>query len=41
MGERGESFFFFGKEEGYAAGAYEVRVYIGENEVNRFTFNIK
>ena len=39
-GESGESFFFFGNAAGYPAGDYEVRVYIGDNEVGRSSFTI-
>jgi len=38
QGESGDSFFFFGDEEGYPPGMYEVRLFIGEEEVNRFEF---
>lgn len=40
MGDTGTSFFFFGNDEGYASGDYEVRLYLGETEVNRFAFRV-
>ena len=40
QGEAGKSYFFFGDEAGYPPGNYEVRLYIGEDEVNRFEFVI-
>jgi hypothetical protein len=40
MGENGASFFFFGSEDGYVPGSYEVRLYLGDTEVNRFAFTI-
>lgn len=40
MGEHGAGFFFFGSEEGYLPGSYEVRLYVGDLEVNRFAFTI-
>ncbi len=40
MGENGASFFFFGSEDGYLPGGYEVRLYLGDEEINRFAFTI-
>lgn len=40
MGENGAGFFFFGSEDGYLPGSYEVRLYLGDVEVNRFAFTI-
>ncbi len=40
MGASGTSFFFFGNDDGYALGAYEVRLYVGDNEVSRFAFQV-
>ncbi len=36
----GTSYFFFGNHEGYPAGEYEVRLYLGETEASRFAFTI-
>ncbi|MBI1259155.1 MAG: hypothetical protein GC204_16925 [Chloroflexi bacterium] len=41
LGASGSSYFFFGDETGYVAGAYEVRLYVGEQEVSRFSFEVK
>lgn len=40
LGEAGQSFFFFGREDGYAPGNYEVRVFLGIAEVSRFRFTV-
>jgi hypothetical protein len=40
QGAEGESFFFFGREGGYPAGNYEMRLFLGESEVSRFEFTI-
>jgi hypothetical protein len=40
LGEAGDSFFFFGREGGYPPGNYEVRLFLGEAEVNRLTFTV-
>jgi hypothetical protein len=40
QGQEGSSFFFFGNEDGYEAGDYQVRLFLGEEEVSRFTFTI-
>ena len=36
----GAGFFFFGSEDGYLPGSYEVRLYVGDVEVSRFAFTI-
>lgn len=41
LGEQGDSYFFFGNDSGYAPGRYEVRLYIGDREVNRIAFAIQ
>lgn len=41
QGETGSSFFFFGNDDGYPPGDYEVRLYLGDEEVNRFEFTIR
>ncbi len=41
LGEAGGSYFFFGHENGYAPGSYEVRLYLGDNEMSRFSFIIE
>ena len=41
QGQQGQSFFFFGNEDGYSAGSYEVRLYLGEREVSRYQFHIQ
>jgi hypothetical protein len=40
LGESGSSYFFFGSDEGYPAGQYEVRLYLGENEISRYELSI-
>jgi hypothetical protein len=40
QGEAGESFFFFGNVDGYPAGSYEARLFIGESEMSRLEFSI-
>jgi hypothetical protein len=40
MGAEGTSFFFFGNEDGYALGEYQVRLYIGSDEISRFSFRV-
>jgi hypothetical protein len=40
MGESGDSFFFFGNDEGYASGDYQIRLFVGSDEVSRFNFSI-
>lgn len=40
LGEFGSSYFFFGDEAGYEAGAYEVRLYVGSQEASRYTFTV-
>lgn len=40
MGENGVGFFFFGSEDGYLPGSYEVRLYLDDEEVSRFAFTI-
>jgi hypothetical protein len=40
LGESGASYFFFGNDEGYPPGEYEVRLFLGEQPINQFTFSI-
>ena len=40
QGVAGESFFFFGNVDGYPAGNYEARLFIGEREMSRLEFSI-
>lgn len=40
QGESGSSYFFFGREGGYPAGNYEIRLFLGADEVSRFAFEI-
>jgi len=40
MGENGAGFFFFGSEDGYLPGNYEVRLYLGDVEASSFAFTI-
>lgn len=41
QGGSGDGFFFFGHASGYEAGAYEVRLYIGDAEISRYPFVIE
>ncbi len=41
LGEEGASFFFFGRDDGYPPGRYEVRVFLGIAEVSRFRFTVE
>jgi hypothetical protein len=40
LGSEGSSYFFFGSDEGYPAGAYEARLYLGDQAVSSFSFSI-
>jgi hypothetical protein len=40
QGADGSSFFFFGNEDGYEPGDYQVRLFLGEEEISRFAFTI-
>ncbi len=40
QGQRGESFFFFGNDEGYPPGSYELRLFVGDHETSRFAFEV-
>jgi hypothetical protein len=40
QGRQGASFFFFGNEEGYPPGDYDVRLFLGDTESSRFAFMI-
>jgi hypothetical protein len=40
LGEAGSSYFFFGTEEGYPAGEYEVRLFLGDQAASTFVFTI-
>lgn len=37
---QGEGLFFFGREDGYPPGLYEVRLYLGQEETGRYSFSI-
>jgi hypothetical protein len=37
----GQHFFFFGNEDGYPAGDYEARVYLGTDEISRYAFVVQ
>jgi len=39
-GETGTSYFFFGNADGYPAGHYEARLFVGQQESSRLTFII-
>lgn len=41
LGANGSSYFFFGDDDGYAAGAYEVRLFVGDGEASRIGFNLQ
>ena len=41
LGEAGSSYFFFGDAGGYPAGSYEVRIYLGTEEISRLDFTIR
>ncbi len=36
----GSTHFFFGNEDGYSAGDYEVRLFLGADEITRFAFEV-
>jgi hypothetical protein len=40
LGENGSSYFFFGSEEGYPPGEYQVRLFLGDQEASTFSFSI-
>ncbi len=40
-GSAGSSYFFFGKDDGYEPGAYEVRLFIGDQEATRLQFTVQ
>jgi hypothetical protein len=40
LGSEGSSYFFFGSEEGYPAGEYEVGLFLGDQEISRFPYTI-
>lgn len=41
LGEEGASYFFFGDNEGYASGSYEVRLRLDDQEVSTFAFTVQ
>jgi hypothetical protein len=41
LGANGSSYFFFGDDDGYATGAYEVRLFVGDGEASRIGFNLQ
>jgi hypothetical protein len=41
LGEEGSSFFFFGNENGFSSGNYEARLFLGDEEVSSFAFQIE
>jgi hypothetical protein len=40
LGESGSDYFFFGSDAGYPSGQYQVRLFLGEQEISRFEFSI-
>lgn len=36
----GNNYFFFGADEGYPAGHYEVKLFVGQTEVSQYTFSL-
>ena len=38
LDEEGSSYFFFGSDEGYPPGEYEVRLLLGDNQVSQYAF---
>ncbi|HVU09729.1 MAG TPA: hypothetical protein VHD90_00570, partial [Phototrophicaceae bacterium] len=38
LGASGSSYFFFGNQAGYRSGDYEVRLFIGNQELSRYHF---
>ncbi len=40
LGETGSSSFFFGSEDGYDPGSYEVRLFVGDQEASRSAFAV-
>jgi hypothetical protein len=40
LGENGSSYFFFGSEEGYPPGDYQVRLFMGDQAVSTFSFSV-
>lgn len=41
LGASGSSYFFFGDDDGYAAGAYQVRLFVGDSEASRMSFSLQ
>jgi hypothetical protein len=40
LGEEGSSYFFFGSDEGYPPGEYEVRLFLSDTAVSQFKFSV-
>ena len=40
LDEEGSSYFFFGSDEGYPPGEYEVRLFLGDTQVSQYAFSI-
>lgn len=40
MGESGSAYFFFGDQNGYPPGQYEVRLFLGADETSHLTFTV-
>ena len=40
LGSDGSSYFFFGDEAGYTPGAYEVRLFVGDQEVSQLQIEV-
>jgi hypothetical protein len=40
LGASGSSYFFFGDDDGYPAGVYEVRLFVGDSEASRIGFSL-
>lgn len=41
MGESGSAYFFFGDQNGYPPGHYEVRLFLGADEISRLAFTVE
>jgi hypothetical protein len=41
LGANGSSYFFFGDDDGYTTGNYEVRLFVGDGEASRIGFNLQ
>jgi hypothetical protein len=41
LGANGSSYFFFGDDDGYPTGVYEVRLFVGDTEASRIGFSLR